>query len=143
MRWQRIPIQGQGCHRIPCAIGAVRAVEADAPARDLPGFLPFASRPESARCSAAVVTGYSRRGICGITLFGYLLRIGGRLQRHTDRSVAGTARRKMEYATETKAGVIATANPGCLLQLRAGAEIHKTGQEVLHIVELLDRALAE
>jgi glycolate oxidase iron-sulfur subunit len=48
---------------------------------------------------------------------------------------------KMEYAKETCAQVIATANPGCLLQLRAGAEMHGTGQEVLHVVELLDRAL--
>lgn len=31
----------------------------------------------------------------------------------------------------------------CLLQMRAGAEIHSTGQEVVHVVELLDRALAK
>jgi glycolate oxidase iron-sulfur subunit len=49
--------------------------------------------------------------------------------------------RKMECVKQTKAGVIATANPGCILQLRAGAAIHKTGQEVLHVVELIDRAL--
>jgi glycolate oxidase iron-sulfur subunit len=48
---------------------------------------------------------------------------------------------KMEYARKTQAQVIATANPGCLLQLRAGVEIHGTGQEVLHVVELLDRAI--
>ena len=48
---------------------------------------------------------------------------------------------KMEYARNTRASVIATANPGCLLQLRAGTEIHKTGQEVLHVIELLDRAI--
>lgn len=48
---------------------------------------------------------------------------------------------KMKYAKETGARVIATANPGCLLQMRAGAGIHKTEQEVLHIVELLERAL--
>jgi glycolate oxidase iron-sulfur subunit len=48
---------------------------------------------------------------------------------------------KMEHAKGTLAQVIATANPGCLLQLRAGAEIHGTGQEVLHVVELLDRAI--
>ena len=41
--------------------------------------------------------------------------------------------------TETEA--IVTANPGCILQLRAGAAIHGTGQEVLHVVELLDRAI--
>jgi len=48
---------------------------------------------------------------------------------------------KMKHATSTRANIIATANPGCLLQLRAGAELHKTGQEVLHVIELLDRAL--
>jgi glycolate oxidase iron-sulfur subunit len=47
---------------------------------------------------------------------------------------------KMECAGRTKAQAIVTANPGCILQLRAGAAIHKTGQEVLHVVELLDRA---
>ncbi len=47
---------------------------------------------------------------------------------------------KMAFAQATNAQIIATANPGCLLQLRAGAEIHKTGQEVLHVIELLDRA---
>jgi glycolate oxidase iron-sulfur subunit len=50
---------------------------------------------------------------------------------------------KMENAKKTKASVIATANPGCLLQLRAGAEIHGTDQEVLHVVELLDRAIVK
>jgi len=48
---------------------------------------------------------------------------------------------KMEHANKTRAQVIATANPGCLLQMRAGAEMHGTGQEVLHVVELLDRAI--
>ncbi len=47
---------------------------------------------------------------------------------------------KMGHAAGTGAQTIVTANPGCLLQLRAGAQIHKTGQEVLHVVELLDRA---
>jgi len=48
---------------------------------------------------------------------------------------------KMECARETKAQTIVTANPGCILQLRAGAAIHGTGQEVLHVVELIDRAI--
>jgi glycolate oxidase iron-sulfur subunit len=50
---------------------------------------------------------------------------------------------KMQHAQETRAAIIATANPGCLLQLRAGVDLHKTGQEVLHVVELLDRAMNE
>jgi glycolate dehydrogenase iron-sulfur subunit len=48
---------------------------------------------------------------------------------------------KMSCAAETGAEAIVTANPGCLLQMRAGNEIHKTGQQVLHVMELLDRAL--
>jgi glycolate oxidase iron-sulfur subunit len=50
---------------------------------------------------------------------------------------------KMGYAAQTKAQAIVTANPGCILQLRAGAAMHKTGQEVIHVVELLDRASAK
>ncbi len=38
------------------------------------------------------------------------------------------------------AGVIATANPGCILQLRAGARLYGSGQRVVHVVELLDEA---
>jgi glycolate oxidase iron-sulfur subunit len=49
---------------------------------------------------------------------------------------------KMECARQTRAEAIVTANPGCLLQMRAGAEIHGTGQQVLHVFELLDRSLA-
>jgi glycolate oxidase iron-sulfur subunit len=49
---------------------------------------------------------------------------------------------KMESVGTTKSQAIVTANPGCILQLRAGAAIHRTGHEVLHVVELLDRALA-
>ena len=48
---------------------------------------------------------------------------------------------KMAFAKATGAKLIATANPGCLLQMRAGVEMHGTGQEVLHVVELLDRAI--
>ena len=50
---------------------------------------------------------------------------------------------KMKHARATGAPTIVTANPGCLLQMRAGAEIHRTGQEVLHVIELLDRALVK
>ncbi|MEE8200546.1 MAG: (Fe-S)-binding protein [Candidatus Acidoferrales bacterium] len=46
---------------------------------------------------------------------------------------------KMECARATGAQVIVTANPGCILQLRAGVQQFATGQQVLHLVELLDR----
>jgi glycolate oxidase iron-sulfur subunit len=48
---------------------------------------------------------------------------------------------KMKQAAGTQAPTIVTANPGCVLQMRAGAELHKTGQQVLHVMELLDRSL--
>lgn len=48
---------------------------------------------------------------------------------------------KMDSARGTKTQAIITSNPGCILQLRTGVAIHGTGQEVLHVVELLDRAI--
>ncbi len=48
---------------------------------------------------------------------------------------------KMRHAASTRAPAIITANPGCILQLRAGAALYGTGQQVLHVVELLDRAM--
>ncbi|HXT26104.1 MAG TPA: (Fe-S)-binding protein [Candidatus Eisenbacteria bacterium] len=50
---------------------------------------------------------------------------------------------KMKNAAATGAETIVTANPGCLLQMRAGAHIYKTGQRVLHVMELLDRAILD
>ena len=47
---------------------------------------------------------------------------------------------KMENANKTQATVIATANPGCMLQLAAGARAFGTKQRVVHVVELLDEA---
>jgi glycolate oxidase iron-sulfur subunit len=58
---------------------------------------------------------------------------------HNDMSMA-LLEKKMKTVESTKAGVIATANPGCLLQLRAGAKRFGSGQRVVHVVELLDEA---
>ena len=49
-------------------------------------------------------------------------------------------RRKMESVNSTGATTIATANPGCILQLRAGAKLWGSGQRVVHVIELLDQA---
>lgn len=48
--------------------------------------------------------------------------------------------RKMESVNATAANIIATANPGCMLQLQAGIRRHGSGQRVMHVVELLDLA---
>lgn len=48
---------------------------------------------------------------------------------------------KMRRIDETGARVILTANPGCLLQLRAGvAGSAEPGRRVMHVVEFLDEA---
>jgi len=46
---------------------------------------------------------------------------------------------KMECVREAKAQAIVTSNPGCILQLRAGTD--GPSVEVLHVMELLDRAI--
>lgn len=50
--------------------------------------------------------------------------------------------RKMEFVSQNGASVVATANPGCMLQLAAGVRLFGKGQRVVHVVELLDRAYA-
>ena len=49
-------------------------------------------------------------------------------------------KKKMELVASTGAEVILTANPGCLLQLRAGAEMFGRGERVAHVVEILDES---
>jgi glycolate dehydrogenase iron-sulfur subunit len=48
--------------------------------------------------------------------------------------------KKMQNVNSTGAGIIATANPGCMLQLEAGVRIYGHGQRVAHVVEILDEA---
>ena len=48
--------------------------------------------------------------------------------------------KKMAGVAATGADVVATANPGCMLQLRAGVRLHGGGQRVMHVVEILDEA---
>jgi len=47
---------------------------------------------------------------------------------------------KMEYVRLTGASLIVTANPGCMLQLAAGARLFGNEQRVAHVVEVLDEA---
>ncbi|MCJ7502563.1 MAG: (Fe-S)-binding protein, partial [Acidobacteriia bacterium] len=47
---------------------------------------------------------------------------------------------KMRRIEETGAELVLTANPGCLLQLRAGLAKAGNRRRVLHVVELLDEA---
>ena len=48
--------------------------------------------------------------------------------------------RKLDNSAATKAEVIASANTGCMIQMRAGVARRKLNARVLHIVEILDAA---
>jgi glycolate oxidase iron-sulfur subunit len=48
--------------------------------------------------------------------------------------------RKMKSVNATGAQIVATANPGCMLQLQAGVRLYGSGQRVMHVVEILDEA---
>ena len=58
---------------------------------------------------------------------------------HTDMAMQLLAK-KMENVNATGADRIATANPGCMLQLRAGVAKYGHGQAVSHVIEILDEA---
>jgi len=60
---------------------------------------------------------------------------------HTDMSMA-LLQKKMYAVNDTGAERIVTANPGCMLQLRAGVKRWGRGQRVSHVVEILDEAYA-
>ncbi len=49
-------------------------------------------------------------------------------------------RQKAEAIGETHADVVASANPGCTMQLRAGLAAIGSAIDVVHPVQLLDRA---
>jgi glycolate oxidase iron-sulfur subunit len=52
--------------------------------------------------------------------------------------------KKMVNVNSTRAQVIATANPGCMLQLEAGVKKWgRGGERVVHVVELLDEAYSK
>ena len=48
--------------------------------------------------------------------------------------------RKMAHLASVRPDVVASGNPGCLLQLRQGAARHGMTAEILHPIEVLDRA---
>jgi len=58
---------------------------------------------------------------------------------HTEMSMA-LLEKKMEAIRATGAERIVTANPGCMLQLRAGVERWGRAQPVSHAIEILDEA---
>ncbi len=48
---------------------------------------------------------------------------------------------KMEAIAATAAGTVCTANPGCTLQIEAGARRHEVDAEVRHVIEVLAESI--
>jgi glycolate oxidase iron-sulfur subunit len=49
--------------------------------------------------------------------------------------------RKMDDVAATHAAVVATANPGCMMQIEAGLRQRGIDARVVHVIELLDEAM--
>jgi glycolate oxidase iron-sulfur subunit len=61
-----------------------------------------------------------------------------------DEMAAAVLEKKMRNVNLVRPDVIATANPGCMLQLQAGVRRHgQDGQSVRHVVELLDESYGQ
>jgi glycolate oxidase iron-sulfur subunit len=50
---------------------------------------------------------------------------------------------KMQSIAQTNAQAVVAPNPGCMLQLRFGAQQYGPNVKVYHLMDLLDRAYAE
>jgi glycolate oxidase iron-sulfur subunit len=113
------PLAGGVCYDDPCHLVHGQRVEA-APRRLLARIpeLRLVPHREAASCCGAA-------GIYNLT------------HRAMSRAVL---ERKMDALAEADPDWIATGNPGCLMQLRTGARLRGLRAEVVHPVELLDRA---
>jgi len=49
--------------------------------------------------------------------------------------------RKLDAILATGAGAVISANPGCMLQIESGLRARGSNVPVLHVVEVLDRAM--
>jgi glycolate oxidase iron-sulfur subunit len=50
-------------------------------------------------------------------------------------------RRKAGHVAEAGVDLVVTSNPGCILQIRAALRPNGEAPRVIHIIELLDRAI--
>lgn len=114
------PIQLRVTYQDPCHLGHAQRIRS-APRRlitSIPG-VEFAELPEAEICCGSA-------GIYNVV--------------HNE-IAESLLQAKMQRVDETGADVILTANPGCMIQLRAGAASSSNPQRrVLHVVELLDEA---
>jgi glycolate oxidase iron-sulfur subunit len=112
-------IEGRVCYDAPCHLVHGQRVDA-APRRlleEIPGLTLVPHDDPSGCCGAA--------GIYNLT------------HPEMSRAVLGN---KMDALAAVDPDFIASGNPGCLMQLRTGSQVAGLRAEVLHPVELLDRA---
>lgn len=115
------PVHARVGYDAPCHLLHAQRVDV-APLRLLqriPG-LDVVSLPRAERCCGAA-------GVYGIT------------QRELSENLL---QRKLLEIEEADVSIVVTPNPGCLMQIGAGALIHRYGVEVIHPIELLDRSLS-
>jgi glycolate oxidase iron-sulfur subunit len=112
-------IDARVCYDDPCHLVHGQRVQ-DAPRRllaQIPGLV-LVPHDDAASCCGAA-------GIYNLT--------------HPEMSGA-VLERKMKALAAADPDVIATGNPGCIMQIRGGVARHRMRAQVLHPIELLDRA---
>lgn len=50
---------------------------------------------------------------------------------------------KLDYIAETRADILVSGNPGCIMQIRSGLQRRGSSTQVMHIIDLLDMAYRE
>ena len=112
--------------------------------RHLSGFLPSGARAEDPQGAAAIAGSGSGLKFREMPLSDLCCGSAGIYNvLHTDLSM-DILEKKMANVNLTKADIIATANPGCMLQLEAGVRNGGAATErVMHVVEILDEAYKE
>lgn len=114
-------VKGKITYHDPCHL--VRFQKLSSPPRDLIRAVPGAELKESAESDMC----------CGGA--------GSFFLTHYDLSQQ-VLDRKMENVARTGADLLATGCPGCMMQLAAGVRKHRAPIQVIHTVQLLDRAYA-
>src|SRR5207253_2243145 len=123
--------------RVPCESRTNRQTLSAAPLRHLPGLLPSLAWAKNSRSSAQTAAGYSTSRPCELPYSEVCCGSAGTYNITQTEASLELLAEKMRHAQSTGAQIVATANPGCILQLRAGTSLHRTNQDVLHVVELL------
>ena len=67
---------------------------------------------------------------------------GGTFSFEHPRVAARIARLKLEHIDATRAPIVVTDNPGCIMHLRGVVDATKRKQKVMHLAELVDAALS-